>query len=338
MFPPDELIGAAAFMPQGRDLVGGATDGSLLIWDTTQGQLAGRSPHGHSRPILDIALAPDRRNAVTLGADQQLRFWRIGPGAGLSTRHAVAAGEKAKGLALAEGAVAFGDTQGAGTVAPLGGGDAAAMHRHDQQVWAVALSPNGRRLASADRSGRMVISAIGGGRAQTSLPAMGEAVWSLEFSADDTRLLAAADSAARLYDAASGAVVASFTPPAGGVPRAALSPDGSRVAVSTSLGRVYIWEIGQEAPTTILNVSDNLLWSVRFSPDGSLIAAADSDEVVSVWSVSSAERIAGFTGHARGATDVIFLAVGREDPDGAQVGDLAAGAAPGRPALRQQRR
>ena len=307
MFPPDELIGAAAFMPQGRDLVGGATDGSLLIWDTTQGQLAGRSPHGHSRPILDIALAPDRRNAVTLGADQQLRFWRIGPGAGLSTRHAVAAGEKAKGLALAEGAVAFGDTQGAVTVAPLGGGDAAAMHRHDQQVWAVALSPNGRRLASADRSGRMVISAIGGGRAQTSLPAMGEAVWSLEFSADDTRLLAAADSAARLYDAASGAVVASFTPPTGGVTRAALSPDGSRVAVSTSLGRVYIWEIGQEAPTTILNVSDNLLWSVRFSPDGSLIAAADSDEVVSVWSVSSAERIADFTGHARGATDVIFL-------------------------------
>lgn len=307
VFPQEEMIGAVAFMPQGPNLVGGATDGSLLIWDTQEGRLAGQSPHGHTRPIIDIALAPDRRNGVTLGADQQLRFWRMGPRPGLSTRFAVTPGAKAKGLALGGSSVAYADTEGAVSLAPLAGGSATVVHQHDQQVWAVALSPDGSRIASADRSGRILISSTTSGGAQTSLPAVGEAVWSLDFSADGTRILAAADSSARLYDAASGEVVGSFTPPTGGVTRAALSPDGMHLAISTSLGKVYVWEIGQDAPTETMNVSDNLVWSVSFSPDGTLLAAGDSDEVVSVWSVASAERIADFTGHARGATDVIFL-------------------------------
>ncbi|WP_171233334.1 protein kinase [Ruegeria sp. HKCCA4812] len=306
-FPAKDVISSIEFMPVGWTLVGGNSRGRLLLWDVLTGELTAESPTGHSGRILDMAVSADLATVVTLGADQNVRFWRLGPPAQLAKTFATQDGAKPKGVALGTDRVFFGDTNGGVSGAQL---DASAMltgPSHQHQVWATALSPDGQRLATADRMGQIVISDTGSGAEQTSLASLGEAIWSLAFSADGATVLAAAESAAYLIDVDSAAVLRTFPVDPGQGTRAALHSASSRIAVSSSRGVVLIWSADQDTPPERLKVSDNLVWSVAFSPDGSLLAAADSDETVSVWRLADAARLQDFSGHARGATDILFL-------------------------------
>lgn len=306
-FPKENVISSSAFMPRGWTLVGGNTAGRLLIWDVFTQSLTTQSPPGHSGRILDVALSADLDTAATLGVDQTVRFWRLGPLARLATQFSPEGTATPKGLAIGEDRVFFGDTEGAiaGTDIETKAQSQVASHGH--AVWAAALSPDGRHLATADRKGHIVISAADFSGRQTRFPPLDEAIWSLAYTADGNRLLAAADTAAHLIDVQTGTTLRRYAPDSGSVTRATLNAVSARVAVATSRGDVLIWFTDQDAPPTILKVSDNLVWSVAFSADGTLLAVADSDETVSVWSVPDGVRLQHFTGHGGGATDVVFL-------------------------------
>ncbi|NRB17484.1 MAG: protein kinase [Rhodobacteraceae bacterium] len=310
-FAATETIGAVEFMSDGWRLVGGNAEGRLSIWDVKNQELEARSPSGHTGRILDIALSDNQRIAATLGADQQVRFWRLGPKVPLSKDYRLTNGAQIKGLALGNNHLAVGDTNGSISVSEFAENSTVStmpLHRH--QVWAVALSPDGKRLATADRNGQIVISSTDFAGAQVNLSPIGEAIWSLNFSSDGTKLLVAAESAAHLIDLETKNTIRLFKPERGSVTRAAMDFGASKVALSTSRGQVHIWSLAEEAEPTILDVSNNLVWSVSFSKDGSLLAAADSDEIVSIWKLPNGERLKDFTGHVRGATDVLILGDG----------------------------
>lgn len=309
-FPAKDRINTIQFMPDGWKLVGGNSHGQLLIWDVGTDDQIALSPPGHAGRVVDVALSDDTETAVTLGADQNVRFWRMGPPSHLAQDFAALDGAKPKGVALAPDHVFVGDSEGAVARSDPGASSLSFMRGHQHQVWAAALSPDGQRLATADRMGRIVISAADAAGAETNLPPLGEAIWSLAFSSDGKRLLAAAESAAHLIDLETATTLRRFTPHDGKVTRADIHSATSRVAVSTSLGDVLVWSTQEVTPPTVMNVSDNVVWSVAFRTDGSVLAAADSDETVSIWNVADGKRLQNFTGHASGATDVLFLGDG----------------------------
>ena len=309
-FPATEMISTIEFAPDGWKLVGGNTEGRLLIWDVKTKKLVGRSPLGHSGRILDVALSADFASAATLGTDQNVRFWRLGPVPPLSQSFAASQGSRPKGVALADDRVYFGDTKGSVASYDFFNPVLSPGPSHPHQVWATALSADGQRLATADRTGQIVISDAEFAGTQTILPPLGEAIWSLSFSGDGTKLLAAAESAAYLIDVQSTKTLRQFKPEDGGVTRATMHDATGRVAVSTNHGDVIVWSTKQDTPPVSLKVSDDLVWSVAFSGDGALLAAADSDETVSIWSLPGGKRQQDFNGHAHGATDVLFLGDG----------------------------
>lgn len=321
-FPADDTISSVAFFPDGSNLAGGNGRGRLLVWDARRGDLIAESPPGHSGRILDVALSEDLKTAVTLGADQNVRFWRLGPLPELSATLAAAEGEKPKGLALGTGLVFFGDTNGTVSAGDLDSLTLRDGPSHDHQVWAVALSPDGQLLATADRMGEIKVSFSDFSAGHRSVATTDGAVWSLGFSADGQRLLSAAESAAHLIDPQSLSILRTFQIGDGSVTRAAIDPSASKVAVSTSRGDVIVWSTDTDTPMNTLNVTDNLVWSVAFSPDGSMLAVADSDETVSVWRVSDGQRLQDFSGHTRGATDVLFLGDGSSIVASDRSGDL----------------
>ena len=92
--------------------------------------------------------------------------------------------------------------------------------------------------------------------------------------------------------------------------RAALSPDGTMLAVTSTEGRVTLWNLEKASRIREIAAALDVVWSVAFSPDGRELATASSDEVVALWDVATGEQRGALTGHSGGATDLAFLADG----------------------------
>ena len=91
----------------------------------------------------------------------------------------------------------------------------------------------------------------------------------------------------------------------------AYSPDGTRLAVASSLG-IWLYDAHTGAETALLFTED-MFWphSVSFSPDGTILASGDWDNDVRLWDVASGQLKNTFQGHTGQVRSVSF------SPDGA---------------------
>lgn len=70
----------------------------------------------------------------------------------------------------------------------------------------------------------------------------------------------------------------------------ALSPDGERLAFGSGEGKVIIWNYRKEAIEYSLQVHQNIVWGVAFSPDGKTIASAGDDSSIHLLDVASGKE------------------------------------------------
>ena len=310
-FEPDDRIQSAVFARSGAALVGGGDDGRIHVWNPKQETPAAVSAVGHVGPIAEIDIGANDRLIATLGADQVVRLWSVFDPVRPSRDRNVSSGA-AKGVALGgDGAVvAAADETGTIHVWRDGAAIADRLTGHDHQVWALALSSDGRSLASGDRAGGVRVWDLESGETAYRTGGDGGAVWWLGFTPDGSRLISAHDGGIDILDAGSGDRIGGLTLETGRPTRAAISPDGRRLAATSTDGRVRLFDLQSGAQERELEVVDDVVWSVGFSPDGTSLAVGSSDEVVSLWDVASGERLADLAGHGGGATDVAFLSDG----------------------------
>jgi transcriptional regulator with XRE-family HTH domain len=162
-------------------------------------------------------------------------------------------------------------------------------------VFAVAFSPSGTLLASADGDGTVRLWDPAAD-CPVGVPLQASArngVAGVAFSRDG-RMLASAggDGTVRLWNTAT-------RRPAGGprhatssfrygVPEVAFSPDGKLLASADTDGTVRLWNTatGQPAGAPIPAGAQTGVVAVTFSPDGKLLASAGDDGTVRLWQVS----------------------------------------------------
>lgn len=71
------LHGAYTLLSDGKHLVTGGSDGTLIAYDRESGDFAGEFTGGHSGEVTAVAEAPEARLLVTGGADQTVRLWNL---------------------------------------------------------------------------------------------------------------------------------------------------------------------------------------------------------------------------------------------------------------------
>jgi WD40 repeat protein len=154
------------------------------------------------------------------------------------------------------------------------------VRRFDESASAAAITRDGRRVVSADRTGRVVVRRVDGRGEPVVLAGRGPGVRDLELSRDGSLVVVARGNEATVWSVAGGEPLARFRTEGIPVEAAAIAPD-ARSAVTggrDGLARVWSMETGRElrAPLRHLGPVDD----VSIAPDGRIATASD---VARIW-------------------------------------------------------
>ncbi len=72
-----DLVSGVAFSPDSQVLATGTSEGSILIWDVSDGRLLQKLP-GHPRNVFDVCFSPDGRTLLSVGQPGELKCWHTG--------------------------------------------------------------------------------------------------------------------------------------------------------------------------------------------------------------------------------------------------------------------
>ena len=135
------------------------------------------------------------------------------------------------------------------------------------------------------------------------------------FSPDGGRIVTASyDNTARVWDAATGRVIATLKGHTGRVFRsAAFSPDGGRIVTASDDNTARVWDAATGRVIATLSGHTESVWSATFSPDGRRIVTASDDNTARVWDAATGRAISTLSGHTNVVTSAVF------SPDGKQI-------------------
>lgn len=197
---------------------------------------------------------------------------------------------------------------------------------HTSDVWTVAVSPDGKRFASASNREVKVWDAVTG-KEVSSYPVKGTNVYGLAFSPDGARLAVGISKQLKLLDPATGTEVGTLANAAHFLFRLAFSPDGTQIAAASgsngNVGEAVVWEVATGKQLFRLGGHANAVLAVAYSPDGRLLATAGGavsgvqPGVIKVWDAATGRERLTLPGHPENVYAVAFSPDGRRLATGA---------------------
>ncbi|MEU8034344.1 hypothetical protein AB0C13_38165, partial [Streptomyces sp. NPDC049099] len=180
-------------------------------------------------------------------------------------------------------------------------------------VAAVALSPDGGRIAVATDQKCLTVTDLAAANGTASAPACDkEVAQGLAFSPDGTRIATAGqEGTLTLREVTDGSVQDRWplreTVPTANLLSVAFSPDGGRVAAVGHDNLAVLWDPAQDRKKVLTaRVTGSALTTVAFSPDGAVMATAGDDLQVTLWSVAHELPLVSITGHTKPVRGVGF--------------------------------
>ena len=185
---------------------------------------------------------------------------------------------------------------------------------HRDSMYAVALSPDGKTLATGSYDQQIKLWNTDSGAEIRTLTGHNGAIHALAFHPQGKLLASASgDRTLKLWDAASGERLETFGQPLLDQYTLAFSPDGSQLAGAGVDNRIRIWRIspsGKEGTNPILFARfahEHAIVKLVYSPDGKRLATSSEDGTLKIWNAETIEEERSLERQPDAAAALAFL-------------------------------
>jgi WD40 repeat protein len=293
-------INSLAFARDGQTLITGSWDGTVRAWSLTNGhQIVAFTNHTHR--VQCVALSPDNRTVASGSWDKTIRIWDLAQRDQVTvlTNHtqwvsALAFSPDGKTLASASAdcLIKLWEAGKWQEVSTLKGSR--------DEVWGIVFSRDGKTLFTSSKDGAVL--AWDGRPRVRATQVVRRPDGALTFGLNSPGGIPGCRNSNRTFNLWDPLTLRKLPEHPESqfylltnIVDTALSPRGDRLAIATSDGPLYLWDVEREREIARLDglPSENPL--LGFSPDGKLLAAVAAGMGLKVWNVEQLTEVATLT-------------------------------------------
>ncbi|MFX0207191.1 MAG: serine hydrolase [Candidatus Hodarchaeota archaeon] len=301
-----------AFSPIAPILASGSSDGTIRLWNLTDGKIL-HVLNRHHYGIITLDFSPSGEMLASGGIDNKINLWNVSSGEHLNSWSMFPHGvidikwsPDGKTLAVGGGEWMVDVKQGnqPDKLLRLLNASTGEVLRnftgHSDSISSVAFSKNGSRLISGSWDKSIRLWDVSSGLELRSYANHNDKITSITFSNEETIIISGSlDKTVKLWNVSTGNIIHEISI-GQSIWSIALSPDDSTLAVAIdpsltwpdrywlTFGEMHncsiqLWNISDRIIINTLTGHRNTIESVKFSMDGTILASASWDWTVKLW-------------------------------------------------------
>ncbi len=186
------------------------------------------------------------------------------------------------------------------------------LEDHTGAVSSVALSSDGKTLASGSYDNTIKLWDVATGKLLQTLSGHSSWVLSVAWSSDGKTLASGSDdNTIKLWDVATGKLLQTLSGHSSSVYSVAWSSDGKTLASGSYDNTIKLWDVATGKLLQTLSGHSSWVLSVAWSSDGKTLASGSYDNTIKLWDVATGKLLQTLSGHSSWVLSVAWSSDGK---------------------------